>query len=143
MDKISRFEKVSPEQFKKDWINCFSACPDKEIESIYNSIRLPKRATLYPGRQMEQDGHHIYQPGAYIVVPARALGRAGQPRAFPRHGVEDEPLHVLSPLPRHARPHGHGKAYIPHPLRRQMGPFNHPLPAPAAPGHIHRSQLAI
>ncbi len=56
MDKISRFEKVSPEQFKKDWINCFSACPDKEIESIYNSIRLPKRATVGSA------GYDFYSP---------------------------------------------------------------------------------
>lgn len=53
MNRIAKFEKVSYEQFKKDWFDTFSKKYnewDKEsiessIRSIYNSIKLPKRAT--------------------------------------------------------------------------------------------------
>lgn len=50
---VGQFEKVSFEQFKKDWIDTFSNKynewdeeeTNKAIRSIYNSIKLPKRAT--------------------------------------------------------------------------------------------------
>ena len=43
MNKIAQFEKVSFEQFEKDWLKCF---PDTEnVKEIYDSIKLPKRAT--------------------------------------------------------------------------------------------------
>ncbi len=43
MKRIAKFEKVSFEQFKKDWIDSFGNY--ENIEEIYNSINLPKRAT--------------------------------------------------------------------------------------------------
>lgn len=43
MKRIANFEKVSFEQFKKDWIDSFGNY--ENIEEIYNSINLPKRAT--------------------------------------------------------------------------------------------------
>lgn len=47
MQRIAKFEKVSFEQFKKDWIYCFPEHQgnDADIKTIYNQIRLPKRAT--------------------------------------------------------------------------------------------------
>lgn len=47
MKRIAQFEKVSLEQFKKDWLDTF---PDYEFdegsyENIYNAITLPYRAT--------------------------------------------------------------------------------------------------
>ena len=47
MQKIAKFEKVSFEQFKKDWIDCYSEYKGDEtaIKDIYNQIQLPKRAT--------------------------------------------------------------------------------------------------
>lgn len=53
MNRIARFEKVSFDQFKKDWLDTFSTKYvdwdevelDKVIRDIYNSINLPKRST--------------------------------------------------------------------------------------------------
>lgn len=53
MERIARFEKVSYEQFKKDWyknfeydfINRDAKIIDKHIRDIYNNIKLPERKT--------------------------------------------------------------------------------------------------
>ena len=42
MNKIAKFEKVSFEQFKKDWMKNFPDCTN--VKEIYNNIKLPKRA---------------------------------------------------------------------------------------------------
>ncbi len=43
MKRIARFEKVSFEQFKKDYFDTFNTI--ENIEEIYNDIKLPTRAT--------------------------------------------------------------------------------------------------
>lgn len=50
MNQIAVFEKVSYEQFKKDYINLFyknnkDGCDEEYLKYIYDSIKLPKRAT--------------------------------------------------------------------------------------------------
>lgn len=56
MHKIARFEKVSYEQFKKDWLKNF---PETEnVRYIYDSIKLPKRATTGSA------GYDFYAPAA-------------------------------------------------------------------------------
>ena len=49
MNKVAKFEKVSFEQFKNDWIDTFNLedTPEtvNEIKKIYDNIKLPKRAT--------------------------------------------------------------------------------------------------
>lgn len=47
MQKIAKFKKVSFEQFKKDWLDCFPEYQgnDTNIKDIYDQIQLPKRAT--------------------------------------------------------------------------------------------------
>ena len=47
MQRIAQFEKVSLEQFKKDWLDTFPYYEFKEgnFEDIYNAISLPRRAT--------------------------------------------------------------------------------------------------
>ena len=45
MKKIAKFEKVSYNQFKNDFMDSFPQYNEKEVEEIYNSIQLPKRAT--------------------------------------------------------------------------------------------------
>jgi len=44
MKRIAKFEKVSFEQFKKDYLDCFNN--ENNIESIYENIKLPQRATI-------------------------------------------------------------------------------------------------
>lgn len=48
MNKIAQFEKVSYEQFKKDWTKCFPSnlIKENDIKNIYNSIQIPKRTTI-------------------------------------------------------------------------------------------------
>ena len=51
MKRIAKFEKVSLEEFMKDWCDTFEldtsdADTRREIEGIYGSIELPKRATV-------------------------------------------------------------------------------------------------
>ena len=43
MKRIARFEKVSLEQFKKDYYDTFNTL--ENVEEIYNDIKLPTRAT--------------------------------------------------------------------------------------------------
>ena len=45
MEKVAKFEKVSFDQFKKDFLDCFNSYNDEQIENIYNNLILPKRAT--------------------------------------------------------------------------------------------------
>lgn len=45
MEKIAKFEKVTLKQFEKDYLNAFPELTIKNIELIYNRIKLPKRAT--------------------------------------------------------------------------------------------------
>ena len=45
MEKIAKFEKVSFEQFLKDYQSTYPKMKEEEIKSIYEEINLPKRAT--------------------------------------------------------------------------------------------------
>ena len=42
MQKIAQFEKVSFEQFIKDWIDCFPFYNKDNIKKIYDNISSPK-----------------------------------------------------------------------------------------------------
>lgn len=46
MNKIAKFEKVSFEQFKKDYVDVFQESDEVKIKELYDSIKLPKRATV-------------------------------------------------------------------------------------------------
>ena len=46
MRKVAKFEKVSLEQFKNDWISTFGERSEQIVTEIYNNIKLPKRATI-------------------------------------------------------------------------------------------------
>ena len=45
MNKVARFEKVSYEQFKEDWLNQFPNTVEWKLKSMYENIKLPKRST--------------------------------------------------------------------------------------------------
>jgi dUTP pyrophosphatase len=68
MKRIAKFEKVSLEQFMKDWCDTFelnASDPDtrREIESIYGGIELPKRATKFSA------GHDFVSPLTFTLKP--------------------------------------------------------------------------
>ncbi len=45
MQKIAKFEKVSFEQFEKDWKKAFPDTADETVREIYDDLKLPQRAT--------------------------------------------------------------------------------------------------
>ena len=45
MRRIAKFEKVSPEQFKEGFRDCFGEKAAQRADEIYEQIKLPKRAT--------------------------------------------------------------------------------------------------
>ena len=65
MERIAKFLKVSIEQFLKDWINCFP-----ELESPYNNIKLPVRATRgSAGYDFRTPVRIDLKPGETIKIP--------------------------------------------------------------------------
>lgn len=89
MYKIARFEKVSFEQFEKDWLKSF---PQTEnVKEIYDGIKLPKRATVGSA------GYDFYAPagvrfekGSSTLVPTgiRAYIEEGWVLSiYPRSGL--------------------------------------------------------
>ena len=55
MQAIAKFEKVSYEQFEKDWEKNMGGSKE-EIKAIYDSIKLPHRATK------QSAGYDFYAP---------------------------------------------------------------------------------
>ena len=71
MKKIAKFEKVSFEQFKKDWLDTFNrALTDEELLEIYDNIQLPKRATKgSAGYDFNSPLDFTLAPGSSIKIP--------------------------------------------------------------------------
>lgn len=64
MKTVAKFEKVSYEQFKKDWMDSFSSYPEEEIQKLYDRIKLPKRATRGSA------GYDFYAPIDLTLIPS-------------------------------------------------------------------------
>lgn len=64
MNRIAKFEKVSFEQFQKDFNKSF---PNMDVEAIYESIQLPKRATKASA------GYDFYAPIAFTLEPQQTI----------------------------------------------------------------------
>lgn len=71
--ELPRFEIVSFEQFKKDWLNTFSDeysdNPDdtEEIKDIYNDIKFPVRGTAASA------GYDIFSPINFYLKPGESI----------------------------------------------------------------------
>ena len=70
MQKVAKFEKVSFEQFKEDWLKQQPAYTEETIQKIYKNIELPRRATTGSA------GYDFFIPtdvaieaGAEILIP--------------------------------------------------------------------------
>ncbi len=66
MQKIARFEKVSLEQFVKDYMDSF-AVSENEAKEVYNSLKLPKRATVGSA------GYDFYAPLDFELKPGETI----------------------------------------------------------------------
>ncbi len=65
--RIATFEKVSFEQFKEGYLDCFGASGDDEIKKIYDEIRLPRRATKGSA------GYDFFTPVALRIYPGETI----------------------------------------------------------------------
>lgn len=63
MQRIAKFEKVSFEQYKKDWLDQYPEDSEKKIREIYDAIRLPKRATTGSA------GYDFFAPHDFTLQP--------------------------------------------------------------------------
>lgn len=70
MRRIARFYKVSFQRFCEDWMDIFGGQAirqDKEIQEIYQDIRLPQRATRGSA------GYDFYAPMEIILAPGEGI----------------------------------------------------------------------
>jgi dUTP pyrophosphatase len=67
MYKIAKFEKVSFEQFLKDYQDCFHEYDVNKITNIYNSIKLPSRATKAAA------GYDFYSYFDFDIAPGETI----------------------------------------------------------------------
>lgn len=63
MQRIAKFEKVSFEQYKKDWQDQYPEDGEEKIREIYDKIQLPKRATSGSA------GYDFFAPQAFSLNP--------------------------------------------------------------------------
>lgn len=66
MNRIAKFEKVSKEQFLKDWLDTFGGTTEEAV-SVYEEICLPKRATTGSA------GYDFYSPLSFTLAPGETI----------------------------------------------------------------------
>lgn len=70
MKYVAKFEKVSYEQFEKDWIDTFEINDTDGILKIYNNIQLPTRATKFSaGYDFKSPIDFTLDPNQTIKIP--------------------------------------------------------------------------
>lgn len=67
MERVAKFEKVSYTQFANDWHDCFSYTSEDEIKRIYESIELPRRATIGSA------GYDFFSPISFTIKPRESI----------------------------------------------------------------------
>ena len=72
MKRVAKFEKISYKQFEKDWMDTYGiraldTNERRRIESIYNEIKLPKRATSGSA------GYDFFAPETFILEPGKII----------------------------------------------------------------------
>lgn len=91
MRRIAKFEKVSLKQFTADWKDTFGEVSEKEIEQIYEKIRLPRRATSgSAGYDFFAPVDIRLAPGEIIKVPTGIRAQMEQEwvlKVYPRSGL--------------------------------------------------------
>ena len=91
MKRVARFEKVSLQQFMEGWTDTFGPQEPGGIEQIYDSIRLPRRATAGSA------GYDFFAPTAITLKPGETVNvptgiRVGMEpewvlKCYPRSGL--------------------------------------------------------
>lgn len=66
--RVAKFEKVSYEQFEKDWIDTFGDTTTvKGLKSIHEEIAIPKRATKFSA------GYDFVSPLSFMLNPGKTI----------------------------------------------------------------------
>jgi dUTP pyrophosphatase len=63
--RIAQFYKVSYEQYKEAYLDTYGEASEEEIQTVYESIKLPKRATSGSA------GYDFYAPKAITLEPGQ------------------------------------------------------------------------
>lgn len=91
MQRIAKFEKVSFEQFREGFLDCFGEKEDSELKKIYEQIKLPKRATKgSAGYDFFTPVEFALNPGETIKVPTGIRVRMEENwvlKLYPRSGL--------------------------------------------------------
>lgn len=89
MNKIAKFEKVSFEQFEKDWTKNFPDTAD--VKAVYDSIKLPKRATTgSAGYDFYAPAEVTFAKGCSTLVPTGIRSKIDEGwvlSIYPRSGL--------------------------------------------------------
>ena len=67
MKRVAKFEKVSFEEFKKNVIKLFNGVSDVYLNNIFDSIKIPKRATKFSA------GYDFYSPFDFTLHPGDTI----------------------------------------------------------------------
>lgn len=67
MRRIAKFHKVSKEQFFEGWKDTFGDVDEKTMEEIYDSIKLPRRATAGSA------GYDFFSPLTFTLEPGKTM----------------------------------------------------------------------
>lgn len=67
MNRIAKFEKVSLQQFTADWQDTFPCASNEDCKSIYESIKIPCRATKGSA------GYDFFTPISVILAPKKSI----------------------------------------------------------------------
>lgn len=67
MNIVAQFKKVSLKQFTKDWQNTFPCASSEDCKFIYDSIKLPSRATKGSA------GYDFFAPTAIALSPGKSI----------------------------------------------------------------------
>lgn len=65
--RVAKFDKISFEQFKKDWLAEKTELGVEELEKLYNEISLPKRATAGSA------GYDFYSTEDFTLAPGETI----------------------------------------------------------------------
>lgn len=67
MNRIAKFEKVSLEQFRESWTDTFGPADEGAAESVYEQIKLPRRATAGSA------GYDFFAPVDLTLAPGETI----------------------------------------------------------------------
>ena len=91
MKRIAKFHKVSFEQFAKDWKDTFEQYSEEELRNIYDSLKLPKRATKgSAGYDFFAPIDFSLEPGETVKIPTGIRVKIATDwvlKCYPRSGL--------------------------------------------------------